>query len=191
MYLVKRLLTLAKKHIGTMVFACIGIVGAAVLNLVTPALLRRFTASIEDIDTLTVQTLIVYAAVLLVAYLARALCRGLTLGEAHTLVCDLAEYEFAASVGYIGVMIYSEESVRFDLSRVTVYSDTKTDTELSELFDPAQGSADSAYDVYGLGALILIVVTISVVVCIFLVRRDREEREVTADSKTDRRGKNG
>lgn len=116
---------------------------------------------------------------------------GITLGEAHTLVCDLAEYEFAASVGYIGVMIYSEESVRFDLSRVTVYSDTKTDTELFELFDPAQESADSAYDVYGLGALILIVVTISVVVCIFLVRRDREEREVTADSKTDRRGKNG
>ena len=44
MYLVKRLLTLASNHIGTMILACVGIVGAAILNLFTPALLRAFTA---------------------------------------------------------------------------------------------------------------------------------------------------
>ena len=45
---VKRLLILASNHIGTMIFAAVGIVGAAVLNLATPALMREFVASLES-----------------------------------------------------------------------------------------------------------------------------------------------
>lgn len=116
--------------------------------------------------------------------------RDITYGEVHTVVCDLGEYEFAANVEYVGVMIYSEESVEFDLSSATVYSDTKTDEELYKLFNPTPDSADGAYDVYGIGALILIVAVISVVGCIFFVRRDREERDARrAETKTDRRNK--
>ena len=83
MKLVSRLLTLAKNHIGTMIFACVGIIGAAILNLVTPALLRSFTASLESAGGLTKRMLLVYALVLVGAYLVRALCRGITLGVAH------------------------------------------------------------------------------------------------------------
>jgi hypothetical protein len=116
--------------------------------------------------------------------------RELTYGAAHTLVCDLGEYEFASSVEYIGVMIYSEESVNFDLSRVTVYSDTKNDAELAELFNPTADTAGGAYEEYVLGALMLIVAVISVVGCIFFVRRDREDAEAcTADVNIDRRNK--
>lgn len=126
MYLVKRLLTLAKKHIGTMVFACIGIVGAAVLNLVTPALLRRFTASIEDIDTLTVQTLIVYAAVLLIAYLARALCRGISLGVAH-----IAAWRF---VGELTLKLYD----KLEQLSLRYYQDKQTGDLMSRLGNDAR-----------------------------------------------------
>ena len=116
--------------------------------------------------------------------------RELTYGATHTLVCDLSEYEFASSVEYVGVMIYSEKSVHFDLSSVTVCSDTKTDEELYELFNPTTSAVDGAYEVYGIGALILIVAVISVVGCIFFVRRDREDREtMKSDAKTDRRNK--
>ncbi|MCI8387775.1 MAG: ABC transporter ATP-binding protein [Clostridiales bacterium] len=93
MKLVKRLLTLASNHIGTMIFACVGIVGAAILNLVTPALLREFTASIEDIETLTQRTLLIYAGVLVIAYLVRAVCRGISLGVAH-----VAAWRFVAEL---------------------------------------------------------------------------------------------
>jgi len=116
--------------------------------------------------------------------------REITYGEAHTLVCDLGEYEYASSVEYIGVMIYSEESVDFDLSRVSVYSDTRTDEELFDLFNPAPDTVDGAYDVYVLVALILIVAVISVVGCIVFVRRDKEESEAHSfDAKVDRSGK--
>ncbi|MBR5871649.1 MAG: ABC transporter ATP-binding protein [Clostridia bacterium] len=126
MYLVKRLLTLARGHIGTMIFACVGIVGAAVLNLVTPALLRRFTASIEDIDTLTVQTLIVYAAVLLIAYLVRALCRGISLGVAH-----IAAWRF---VGELTLKLYD----KLEQLSLRYYQDKQTGDLMSRLGNDAR-----------------------------------------------------
>ena len=67
MKLVKRILTLASNHIGTMLFAVFGIIGASVLNLVAPALLRRFTASIQDVGTLTKKALFIYAGALVAA----------------------------------------------------------------------------------------------------------------------------
>ena len=93
MKFVKRLLAMASNHIATMLFAAFGIVGAAVLNLVTPALMRRFTASISDIDTLTKRTLLIYAGVLLAAYIVRAVCRGISLGVAH-----IAAWDFVAEL---------------------------------------------------------------------------------------------
>ncbi len=93
MKLVKRLLIMASGHIGTMIFACVGIVGAAILNLVTPALLREFTASLEAPEGLTVQLLLIYAGVLAAAYLVRAVCRGISLGVAH-----VAAWRFVAEL---------------------------------------------------------------------------------------------
>ena len=93
MKLVKRLLTLASNHIGTMILACIGIVGASVLGLVTPALMRSFTASLEKPDGLTETVLITYALVLILAYLARAVCRGMCLGIGH-----VAAWRFVAEL---------------------------------------------------------------------------------------------
>ena len=93
MKLVKRILTLASNHIGTMLFAVFGIIGASVLNLVAPALLRRFTASIQDVGTLTKKALFIYAGALVAAYLIRAICRGIQLGVAH-----IAAWQFVAEL---------------------------------------------------------------------------------------------
>ena len=41
------LLLLARKHWGTLCIAALGIIGAALLNLVTPEIVRRLTASLN------------------------------------------------------------------------------------------------------------------------------------------------
>ena len=126
MKLVKRLLTLASNHIGTMIFACVGIIGAAVLNLVAPALLREFTASIEDIDTLTTRTLLIYSLVLLAAYLLRAVCRGISLGVAH-----IAAWQFVAELTLKLYDKYEQLSMRY-------YQDKQTGDLMSRLGNDAR-----------------------------------------------------
>ena len=126
MKLVKRLLTLASNHIGTMIFACVGIIGAAVLNLVAPALLREFTASVEDIDTLTTRTLLIYSLVLLAAYLLRAVCRGISLGVAH-----IAAWQFVAELTLKLYDKYEQLSMRY-------YQDKQTGDLMSRLGNDAR-----------------------------------------------------
>ena len=126
MKLVKRLLTLASNHIGTMIFACVGIIGAAVLNLVAPALLREFTASVEDIDTLTTRTLLIYSLVLLAAYLLRAVCRGISLGVAH-----IAAWQFVAELTLKLYDKYEQLSMRY-------YQDKQTGDLMSRLGNVAR-----------------------------------------------------
>ena len=108
MKLVKRLLAMASNHLGTMLFAAFGIIGAALLNLVTPALMRRFTASISDVDTLTKKALWVYAGALLIAYIVRAICRGITLGVAH-----IAAWEFVPELTLKIYDKYEQLSMRY------------------------------------------------------------------------------
>lgn len=159
MYLVKRLLTLAKGHIGTMIFACIGIIGAAVLNLVTPALMRQFTASMEDIDTLTVQTLVVYAAVLLCAYLARALCRGISLGVAH-----IAAWRF---VGELTLKLYD----KLEQLSLRYYQDKQTGDLMSRLGNDArQFELLIAHSIPDLASNLLVVIGVCIMLFTINVR---------------------
>ncbi len=126
MKLVRRLLTLASNHIGTMIFACFGIVGAAVLNLVTPALLRRFTASMEEPGALTARMLLLYAGVLLAAYLMRAVCRGISLGVAH-----IAAWRF---VGELTLKLYD----KLEQLSLRYYQDKQTGDLMSRLGNDAR-----------------------------------------------------
>ncbi|MBO5649583.1 MAG: ABC transporter ATP-binding protein [Clostridia bacterium] len=126
MYLVKRLLTLASNHIGTMILACVGIVGAAILNLVTPALLRAFTASLEEPGMLTHKMLFVYAGVLLIAYLVRALCRAISLGVAH-----IAAWRF---VGELTLKLYD----KLEQLSLRYFQDKQTGDLMSRLGNDAR-----------------------------------------------------
>ncbi len=78
-----RLLLMAKRHWGTLAIACLGIIGAALLNLVTPEIVRKLTASLELPGGPAANTLAFYAVVLTAAYLLRAVCRFISLAISH------------------------------------------------------------------------------------------------------------
>ena len=78
----KRLLIMAKKHRLTLVIACFGIFGAAILNLVTPEVVRRLTASLSA-GAATDQLLWIYAFVLAGAFVIRAVCRFISMAISH------------------------------------------------------------------------------------------------------------
>ena len=79
----KRLFIMAKKHWGTLFFASLGIIGAALLNLVTPEIVRRLTSSLTVDGSVQTDTLIMYSVILIVAYLVRAVCRFISICVSH------------------------------------------------------------------------------------------------------------
>lgn len=159
MKLVKRLLTLASNHVGTMIFACVGIIGAAVLNLVTPALLREFTASVEDIETLTKRTLFIYAGVLVAAYVVRAICRGISLGVAH-----IAAWQFVAE---LTLKVYD----KLEQLSMRYYQDKQTGELMSRLVnDTRQFELLIAHSIPDLVSNLLVVVGVCVMMFTINVR---------------------
>ena len=84
MRLTKRLILMARKYWRTIGIASIGIVGAALLTLVTPAVVRNLTEKLtEDNAPINVNILLIYAAALVGAYLLRAVCRWVALAVSH------------------------------------------------------------------------------------------------------------
>ena len=159
MKLVKRLLTLASNHVGTMIFACVGIIGAAVLNLVTPALLREFTASVEDIETLTKRTLFIYAGVLVAAYVVRAICRGISLGVAH-----IAAWQFVAE---LTLKVYD----KLEQLSMRYYQDKQTGELMSRLVnDTRQFELLIAHSIPDLVSNLLVVIGVCVMMFTINVR---------------------
>ena len=49
----RRLILMARKHWGTLLIAILGIIGTSLLNLVTPEIVRRLTASLGSGGQLT------------------------------------------------------------------------------------------------------------------------------------------
>jgi len=82
MILTKKLILMAKKYWRTISISSIGIIGAALLNLITPAVVRSLTQALTD-NNITVNSLLIYSAVLIGAYLLRAGCRWVALAISH------------------------------------------------------------------------------------------------------------
>ncbi|MGN1129681.1 MAG: ABC transporter ATP-binding protein [Candidatus Flemingiibacterium sp.] len=159
MKLIKRLLAMASNHIGTMIFASVGIIGAAVLSLVTPALMRSFTQSVSDIETLTVRTLLIYAGVLLAAYIVRAVCRGITLGVSH-----IAAWDFVAELTLKVYDKYEQLSARY-------FQDKQTGDLMSRMLnDTRQLEVLIAHAVPDLVGNLLVVVGVCVMMFTINVR---------------------
>jgi ABC-type multidrug transport system fused ATPase/permease subunit len=88
MNLVLRILHMARKYWGTLLIAAVGIVGGALLNLVTPEIVRRLTRTLSlsaagDSGTLSDRMILIYVIILVAAYLVRALCRFLSMAVSH------------------------------------------------------------------------------------------------------------
>ena len=130
MKLTKRLIVMAKKHWGTLFIAVVGIIGAAILNLVTPYIVQQMTASLETPEGLTVQTLLYFSGALVLAYLLRAIFRFVSMYVSH-----LAAWRF---VPELTLMVYDKLqslSMRYYQDKQTgeIMSRTLSDTRQIEV----------------------------------------------------------
>ncbi|MCL2773331.1 MAG: ABC transporter ATP-binding protein/permease [Oscillospiraceae bacterium] len=82
MNLTTKLVVMAKKHWRTIIFGAVGVSGASLLNLITPSIVRSFTAKLQN-DTITVNVLVIYSLVLIGTYLLRSVCRWVALAISH------------------------------------------------------------------------------------------------------------
>jgi ATP-binding cassette subfamily B protein len=75
---------MARKYWGTLLLAVTGIIGAALLNLVTPEIVRRLTGTLTAGDgILSEHMILIYVGILVAAYLVRAVCRFLSIAVSH------------------------------------------------------------------------------------------------------------
>lgn len=115
MHFSKRLLLMARKHWPALGAAILGLIGAALLNLVTPEIIRRFTAALSLPEGgLSPQLIAIFLVVLVAAYLLRAVCRFISMSISH-----LAAWRF---VGELTLTVYDKLqtlSMRFFHDRQT------------------------------------------------------------------------
>lgn len=130
MKLIKRFLQMARPYWGVLVGAVIGLIGAALMGLVTPEIVRRLTGSLQDIGSLTVEILVVYAVVLVVAYLLRGVCRFLSLYLAH-----VAAWRFVGDITSKAYDKLQTLSMRYYSTRQTgeIMSRVSNDTRMLEV----------------------------------------------------------
>ncbi len=101
---------------------------------------------------------------------------GTLSGQTVTAVCDLRDYDHAPTTGYIGVMLYGETELVFDLASVKAWSGRLTVGELDAVFNGPAPEPTAAYEGEVLTMIILVAIS-SVCIAVLLVRKDREEEQ--------------
>ena len=81
--MIKRLLVMAKKHYGTLIFACCGLLGATALSLATPNFIRQLTSSLDVKDGIDMETIMTMSISLVIIYIVRAGCRFISTYFSH------------------------------------------------------------------------------------------------------------
>ncbi|MCL1951917.1 MAG: ABC transporter ATP-binding protein/permease [Oscillospiraceae bacterium] len=125
MQLTKKLILMAKKYWRTIGFASAGVIGAALLNLVTPAIVRALTGTLTE-GSVDAHALLVFAAVLAGAYLLRAGCRWLALAVSH-----VAAWSF---VGELTAKVYE----KLQKLSMRYYQDKQTGQLMSRMINDTQ-----------------------------------------------------
>ena len=125
MQLTKKLILMAKKYWRTIGFASVGIVGAALLNLITPAIVRALTGALTE-GRVDERSLLIFAAVLAGAYLLRAGCRWLALAISH-----VAAWSF---VGELTAKVYG----KLQQLSMRYYQDKQTGQLMSRMINDTQ-----------------------------------------------------
>lgn len=116
-----RILKMAKPYRLPLVWATLGLIGAALMNLVTPDLVRRLTANLQSPGGLTYRAVGIYCAILIGAYLIRAFCRYLAMSQSH-----VAAWEF---VGGLTLRVYD----KLQTLSMKFYSDKQTGQLMSRM----------------------------------------------------------
>ena len=102
---------------------------------------------------------------------------GVVSGSVMTAVCDLREYVNADRTEYIGVMLYGETDLVFDLASVYACSLEGTEADLQNAFDPAEAVVKETPYATEIFYILILLAVLSVSVGILLFRRDREEED--------------
>ena len=156
MSLAKRFLLMAKHHWGKLAIAIVGLIGATIMNLVTPEVIRQLTAKLETPDSLSLQIIVTYVLILVGAYLLRAICRFISMYVSH-----LAAWEF---VGELTLKIYD----KLQQLSLRYYQDKQTGQLMSRMVNDSRNlEILIAHALPDLATNVLII--ISVAVMIFLI----------------------
>ena len=89
----RRLLLMARKYWGLLIFSTIGLLGATLTSLVTPGLIRMLTQELDSTNGVVMNRLIMFMLILTGAYILRAICRFI-----NTYVAHLAAWRFVPEV---------------------------------------------------------------------------------------------
>ena len=149
-----KLILMAKKHWRTIGFATIGIIGASLLNLITPAVVRSLTEELMSFHTnINTNSLITYSAVLVGAYLLRAGCRWLGLAVSH-----IAAWTF---VGELMTKVYE----KLQGLSMKYYQDKQTGQLMSHMLnDSSQAHILIAHAVPDLISNMIIIVGVTILI---------------------------
>ncbi len=94
----------------------------------------------------------------------------------YTAVCDLSEFSKISTMAYIGVIIYSDSAVTFDISKVNVMSTELEENGIANLFEKKSVPEDVKLPIFriAVGTLLVVVTMIITAVCIVhSFRRDK------------------
>ena len=152
MNLTKRLILMARKYWRTICIASLGIVGAALLTLITPAVVRSLTGELTD-GTVTANSLLVYSAALTGAYLLRAGCRWVALAISH-----VAAWSF---VGELTAKVYE----KLQKLSMKFYQDKQTGQLMSRMInDTRQTEVLLAHALPDLISNIIVIIGVAVLI---------------------------
>lgn len=96
-------------------------------------------------------------------------------GHIQNYLCDLSDYEFRGQVDYMGILVYGDHEMYLDLSSVTAYSSTLSQTELDDVFALVPGGGAEEPDYAAIVLVSGIVFIGSVTAVVLLIRHDAEE----------------
>ena len=121
--MIKRMLKMAKPWWGELVVTVISLLAASLLSLVTPEAIRKLTALLGTPGNATTALILKYCGILVGAYLLRALCRFLSMWQAH-----VAAWNF---VGYLTSLCYD----KLQSLSMRYYSDKQTGEIMSRMIN--------------------------------------------------------
>lgn len=144
---------MAKPWWGELVVTVISLLAASLLSLVTPEAIRKLTALLGTPGDATTALILKYCGILVGAYLLRALCRFLSMWQAH-----VAAWNF---VGYLTSLCYD----KLQSLSMRYYSDKQTGEIMSRMInDTRQLEVLIAHSLPDMATNVIVVVGVAVMI---------------------------
>lgn len=144
---------MAKPWWGELIVTVISLLAASLLSLVTPEAIRKLTALLGTPGNATTALILKYCTILVGAYLLRALCRFLSMWQAH-----VAAWNF---VGYLTSLCYD----KLQSLSMRYYSDKQTGEIMSRMInDTRQLEVLIAHSLPDMATNVIVVLGVAVMI---------------------------